>query len=269
MDAFRIGDHIPAFDMEVSECQHLSVQTRDKLRMIPDVAYGPTPRQKLDIFFPASGGEDLPVHMFVHGGYWRMFSKDDFSHVANTVTAAGAIAVIINFDLMPSVGLAEVVRQVRRARDWIVENIGQYGGDARRLTVSGHSTGAHLATFLFTEDEKAPPRGSLLLGGVYNIQALQQSFLQPLVQLTDEEVREFSPLQRNFLPRVDSFILYGEQEAQSGHAQGGALAWQLKEAGCDVVLAALSDAGHMSSIVDLGSPESEAGQYLCSLIARY
>lgn len=269
MDVFRIGDHIPDFDLKVSACQRLSAQTRHSLRMVSDIAYGPTPGQKLDIFFPAGGGKNLPVHMFVHGGYWRMFSKDDFSHVANTISAAGAIAVVIDFDPMPSVRLAEVVRQVRGARNWIVENISQYGGDAERLTVSGHSTGAHLATFLFTEDQTAQPRGSLLLGGIYNIGALQQSFLQPLVHLTDEEVREFCPLRRAFRPRVDSFILYGEQEAQSGRAQGGALAWQLKEAGCDVVLAALSDASHISSILDLGRPESEAGRYLCSLIARY
>src|SRR5687768_6015128 len=179
-----------------------------------------------------------------------MFSKDDFSYVARTIVGAGAIAVVLDYDLMPSVRLADVVRQVRDAKTWVAENISRYGGNASRLTVSGHSAGAHLATFLFTEGEKAPPRGALLLGGVYNIRPLRESFLQPLILLTDDEVSQFSPIDKRFLPRVDSVILYGERETMPFHAQAGGLAWQLKDAGCDVSLSALVGADHMSSVLD-------------------
>jgi arylformamidase len=269
LDLFRTRDHVPDFDEKVLEYQRLSIETRSELEMVADIRYGPQPGQKLDIFLPASGSKGLPVHMFIHGGYWRMFSKNDFSYVARTATDAGAIAVVIDYDLMPSVRLADVVREIREAKSWVSKSIETYGGDAMQLTVSGHSAGAHLATFLFTEGEQPPPRGALLLSGVYDIRPLRGSFLQPLIQLTDEEVRDFSPVDQRFQPRVNSVILYGEQETRPFHVQAGSLAWHLKAAGCEVSLSALAGADHMSGVLDLGLPHTEAGKRLFALIARH
>ncbi|WP_442578968.1 alpha/beta hydrolase [Mesorhizobium sp. ASY16-5R] len=273
-DPFRTRDHVPDFDEKVLEYRRLSAETRSELQVIGDLPYGPAPGQRLDIFIPSDGRDHgnvgrLPVHIFIHGGYWRMFSKDDFSYIARTVVDAGAIAVLLDYDLMPSVRLADVVRQVRDAKAWVAENIARYGGNASRLTVSGHSAGAHLATFLFTEGEESPPRGALLLGGIYNIRPLRESFLQPLIQLTDDEVRQFSPIDDAFQPRVNSVILYGERETKPFHTQAGGLAWQLKRAGCEVSLSALPGADHMSSVLDLGFSDTEAGRHLSSLIARH
>jgi len=273
IDLFRTRDHVSDFDDRVLEYKRLSAETRNELKAIVDVTYGPSPGQRLDLFVPTSvssaNGAGLPVHIFIHGGYWRMFSKDDFSYIARTIVGAGAIAIVLDYDLMPSVRLADVVRQVREAKQWVSENVHLYGGDASRLTVSGHSAGAHLATFLLTEGEEMPPRGALLLGGIYNIRPLRQSFLQPLIQLTDDEVRQFSPIEKRFQPRVDTVILYGERETLPFRAQATGLAWQIKEAGCDVSLSALTDADHMSSVLDLGFPDREAGARLSSLIARH
>ncbi|UXN74064.1 alpha/beta hydrolase fold domain-containing protein [Devosia sp. A8/3-2] len=49
--------------------------------------------------------------MFIHGGYWRAFSKSDYSLVADTVTAAGVIAVIVDYALMPAMRMATLVDQ--------------------------------------------------------------------------------------------------------------------------------------------------------------
>lgn len=273
IDLFRTRDHVPDFDDKVLEYRRLSAETRNEIQVIADLPYGPASGQRLDLFVPTSAssakGAGLPVHVFIHGGYWRMFSKDDFSFVARTVVAAGAIAVVLDYDLMPSVRLAEVVRQVRDARTWVSENIHLYGGNASRLTVSGHSAGAHLATFLLTEGEEMPPRGALLLGGVYNLRPLRRSFLQPIIQLTDDEVCQFSPIDKHFQPRVNTVILYGERETPPFHAQAAGLAWQIKEAGCDVSLSTLADADHMSSVLDLGFSDREAGAQLFSLISRH
>ncbi|HEY6632483.1 MAG TPA: alpha/beta hydrolase [Rhizobiaceae bacterium] len=270
-DLYRTRDHVPDFDDRVLEYKRLSSRTRRELRMTADVSYGPDPGQRLDLFLPApenaASQSALPVHIFIHGGYWRMFSKEDFSFVARTVVDAGAIAVVLGYDLMPAVRLADVVRQVREAKSWVLDNIHLYGGDPGRLTVSGHSAGAHLAAFLFNEGQPEPPRGALLLGGVYDLRPLRRSFLQPLIELTDEEVDQFSPIDHRFLPRVNSVILYGERETIPFRAQAGGLAWQLKDAGCDVQLSALAGADHMSSVLDLGFPDREAGSLLTSLIA--
>lgn len=94
---FRTRDHVPDFDDKVLEYQRLSAKTRNQLLTVTDLAYGPEPGQRLDIFLPKVGSDPdsirLPVHIFIKGGYWRMFSRDDFSFVARTVVNVGAIAI--------------------------------------------------------------------------------------------------------------------------------------------------------------------------------
>ncbi|TGU67257.1 alpha/beta hydrolase, partial [Mesorhizobium sp. M1C.F.Ca.ET.144.01.1.1] len=97
---------------------------------------------------------------------------------ADTVTSAGAIAVIVDYALMPSVRMATIVDQIRRARQWIDDHIASYGGDPDQLTVSGHSAGAHLATMLFGGHSRPSGiKGALLLSGIYDLRPLQESFL--------------------------------------------------------------------------------------------
>lgn len=149
-DPFRTRDHVPDFDRHVADYAARSAATRARLPMRADIAYGPAPAERLDLFLPPPDRATGAVHMFIHGGYWRMFAKEDFSFVAETVTQAGAIAAIVDYALMPAVRMETIVAQVRRACDWIVQNIGALGGDPAQLTISGHSAGAHLAALLPT-----------------------------------------------------------------------------------------------------------------------
>jgi arylformamidase len=262
-DPFRNRDYIANFDALVEEYKARSAATRASLSMMADVAYGSGASEKLDIFFPnASSGAD-PVHLFIHGGYWRMFSKDDFSFIANTVTAGGAIAVIVGYDLMPEVRLSTIVAQIRKAVRWLTANIGIHGGDAARFSVSGHSAGAHLATFTFCAGEGiSKPASALLLSGVYDLKPLQTSFLQPLLGLTDQEAAEFSPLLLQYETGTRVAVAYGERETDPFKNQGADFARHLARIGLSVTTHALQHADHMSAVRDLGIPGSEAGKLL-------
>ncbi|RVD46717.1 alpha/beta hydrolase, partial [Mesorhizobium sp. M8A.F.Ca.ET.023.02.2.1] len=121
-DPFRTRDHVADFDDIVADIVARSAATRASLPMLADVAYGSHEAERLDLFFPEGPRKDLPVHIFIHGGYWRMFTKSDYSYVAETVTSAGAIAVVIDYALMPAVRMAAIVDQVRRARQWVQDN---------------------------------------------------------------------------------------------------------------------------------------------------
>src|SRR5690606_6077015 len=87
-DPFRIRGHVARFDEIVADIVARSAQTRADLPAKTDIAYGPGPSETLDLFFPKDMSQPVPVHIFIHGGYWRSFSKDDYSLVASTVTAA-------------------------------------------------------------------------------------------------------------------------------------------------------------------------------------
>lgn len=265
-DPFRIRDHVAAFDALVAEMTERSAAARRTLPMIGDVRYGAGAAETLDLFFPPGERRGLPVHVFIHGGYWRLFSKDDYSHVAATVTAAGAICVVIDYALMPAVRMAAIVDQVRRAGAWLRGSIAGFGGDPGAITASGHSAGAHLATFLFDEDGGSGIGAALLLGGLYDLGPLQHSFLAPLIGLTDEEVARFSPLTRRHDPSTRVALLVGQHETAPFHGQAADFARHLRGQGLAVTSSAVSGRNHMDSVRDLGIPGSEAAGALRHLI---
>ncbi|TIR45637.1 MAG: alpha/beta hydrolase, partial [Mesorhizobium sp.] len=84
-----------------------------------------------------------------------------------------------------------------------LDNIADYGGNPADLTVSGHSAGAHLSTFLFNSDHTpSNVRAALLLGGLYDLKPLQNSFLANEIAITDEEVARFTPLAHRHDPQA-------------------------------------------------------------------
>ncbi|TIT25031.1 MAG: alpha/beta hydrolase [Mesorhizobium sp.] len=268
-DPFRIRDHVADFDQIVQDIVDRSEAARAAIAMAADVAYGPDPTETMDLFFPAGKRTALPVHIFVHGGYWRMFSKHDYSCVATTITQAGAIAVIVDYALMPKVRMATIVDQVRRAKQWILANIADYGGNPTALTVSGHSAGAHLATFLF-EGEHTPSnvRAALLLSGLYDLKPLQDSFLANEIGITDEEVAMFTPLACRHDPQTKTAVLVGANETPPFHQQADRFKASLLRQGSLVTSHVLPNRNHMDSVRDLGVPGTEAGDCLAKLIAK-
>jgi arylformamidase len=266
-DPFRNRDYVANFDELVEEYKARSAATRASLPMSDGIPYGDGPNETMDLFFPGDSTGADPVHLFIHGGYWRMFSKDDFSFIADTVTTAGAIAAILDYDLMPDVRLGTIVAQVRQAVRWLAANIGNHGGDPRRFSISGHSAGAHLATFTFSEEASIPrPASALLLSGVYDLKPLQSSFLQPLIGISDQEVTEFSPLSLRHVPGPHVVVAYGEQETDPFRNQGSDFARHLEAQRLSVTKQMLRDANHMTAVRDLGVPGSAAGELLVGAI---
>ncbi|SHE82808.1 arylformamidase [Kaistia soli DSM 19436] len=266
-DPFRIRDHVGDFDAIVADMKARSEAARTGLRMEADIAYGAGPAETLDLFFPAGARANIPVHVFIHGGYWRMFSKRDYSYVAETVTRAGGIAVVVDYALMPAVRMAAIVDQVRRAKRWVIDHIAEHGGNPDRVTVSGHSAGAHLSTFLFNEMETPSAiRGALLLGGLYELKPLQSSFLREEIGITDAEVAAFSPATHTHDRSTAVSILVGAEETAPFHQQADRFASQLRGQRVAVSRADLVGSNHMSSVRDLGIAGSAAARHLAALI---
>ncbi len=256
-DLFRTRQHVPDFDAYVSKFTERSAATRSKLRTQLDVAYGPGKDERLDLFFPANLAAPAPVHLFIHGGYWRMFSKADFSFVADTVTQAGAIAAIMDYSLMPVVRMETIVQQVKLAFDWLASNAMGFGGDGARLSVSGHSAGGHLGALLLAETKWPQPISSLLLSGIYELEPLRHSFLQPEIGLTEEEAARFSPLRLPIRAKGPVRILVGEDETEPFHIQSQQLAQITQSA-----FTSVGSGNHMSVALDLGAPSTEVGKAL-------
>jgi arylformamidase len=267
MDPFRTRDHVPRFDEIVRDYARRSADTRSRRQAVLNVSFGPSPGDRLDLFLPAGTGAPAPLHVFVHGGYWRMFGKEDFSFIADTVVEAGAIAAVLDYDLMPRVRLASIVEQVRRAVRWLSAEIGHFGGDPQALSVSGHSAGAHLCCWLLDpEASGVRVRSALLLSGVYDLAPLQDSFLRDLIALTDEEVTSWSPLRRRLRTEAAVAVIVGERETAPFHDHAARLVGHLAAEHGDIRQLTLPDEDHMTAVLALGDARSPAGQALRRVI---
>jgi len=169
-----------------------------------DVPYGNTEAEKLDVFRPEHGniGQGAPLLVFIHGGWWRALDKSDHSFVAPAFTAAGAVVVMPNYGLCPSISIKEITRQMTRCLAWCWREARVLGADPHRIAVAGHSAGGHLAAMMLgTPWKELDPdlpndlvKTALSISGVYDLEPIRHThFLQADLRLTPESVRDLSP----------------------------------------------------------------------------
>jgi arylformamidase len=213
-----------------------STRLRKNLSCQIDVPYGDTPGQMLDIFPAARKG--APVHVFIHGGYWRSLDKGIYSHIAGPMVAAGATVVLPNYDLCPQVRITDIVQQMRRAIVWVYKNIAKHNGDPKRIYVSGHSAGGHLTGMMISTDwskegqlPKDLIKGSAPLSGLFDIEPHRHSQLQPDIRLTAKEAKAMSPMYLLPLAKGPSIVAVGGAESDLFHWQSLEYAARLRLCG--------------------------------------
>ncbi|MDP3651786.1 MAG: alpha/beta hydrolase [Rhodoferax sp.] len=242
-------------------------QARTQLPCVLDVPYGPTVAETLDIF-PAAQ-PNAPVFLFIHGGYWRALSSKDFSGVALGLQPLGITTVVINYALCPQVSIDEIARQARAAVAWTLRNIARYGGDPTCAAIGGHSAGGHLAAMClqtrWAEDYGLPPdplAGAVLVSGLYDLEPLRYSYLQPQIQLNEGTIRRNSPAFTVRPCRTPVWMTWGGNETTEFSRQSGVLhaAWQA--AGNAAELRAIPGADHFTAIHGFEDPNSALCQWL-------
>jgi acetyl esterase/lipase len=116
--------------------------------LTPDRAYGPRPRQRLDVYRPVGGTTKAPVVVFVYGGRWQSGSKEQYRLLGDALTREGVVAVIPDYRLSPAVRFPRWVEDAALAVRWVRDSIARFGGDPDRIVVVGHSAGGHTAMLL-------------------------------------------------------------------------------------------------------------------------
>jgi arylformamidase len=238
-----------------------SEATRGTLPCRLDVAYGGRPGETLDIF-PAAAGP-APIHIFIHGGYWMLLDKRDFSFVARGLQPAGAAVVVINYALIPTVDMDEVVRQCRASIAWVHANAGSFGGDRERIFVSGHSAGGHLTAMQFAADWPTlglpadAIKGGCAISGLHDLDPIRLCYLNDTLRLTPEEARRNSPIYLAPRTRSPLLIPVGGDEGPEYHRQTETLAvvWRKYGVPCEVL--DMAGAHHFSIVTQLEDPRSE------------
>ncbi len=101
-----------------------------------DISYGAHPRARSDLFFPRN--PPIGLMIFVHGGYWRMRSKSDWSHFARGGLERGYAVALVGYPLAPDVRISEITSHVAQACTDIAKRTDG------PIVLAGHSAGGHL-----------------------------------------------------------------------------------------------------------------------------
>lgn len=112
-----------------------------------DIAYGPDPRQRMDIYTPGGSGP-WPVVFFIYGGSWANGAKETYSFVGESLSSRGFLTVIADYRLVPQVRFPIFIEDGARALRFVRDRIGVYGGSAKDVHLVGHSAGAYNAMML-------------------------------------------------------------------------------------------------------------------------
>ena len=147
---------------------------------IRNVAYGPDPAQRFDLYLPANASR-APVVFYVHGGGWANGDKTN-SGLANKLAywlPKGYAVISSNYRMVPAAMPLEQARDVARGVALIQRRAGEWKLDPARIVLMGHSAGAHLVALLgadpglLAEAGARPPLGVVSLdSGALDVPAL-------------------------------------------------------------------------------------------------
>lgn len=114
------------------------------------VAYGGDGNQFLELRMPSGKGPH-GLAICIHGGFWRAkYDLGYFGHLCAALTAKGVATANVEYRRVgnPGGGWPGTFADIRAAYRFLMQNGKQYGFDARRVVVLGHSAGGQLALCL-------------------------------------------------------------------------------------------------------------------------
>jgi acetyl esterase len=124
---------------------------RHNVEVLRDIPYLETGQKAhlLDVYRPAGlQAKPLPIVLYVHGGAFRILSKDSHWVMGLGFARSGYLVFNINYRLAPKHPFPAAVADTCAAFAWVVRHAARYGGDPERVVLAGESAGANLVTSL-------------------------------------------------------------------------------------------------------------------------
>jgi arylformamidase len=252
---------VPARDAIVVDWAARSATVRREHAGHLDLAYGDSPRERLDLFLCAN--PKAPTLAFIHGGYWQMNDKENFAFFAEGLLPLGINLAVVEYTLAPAARLKRIVAELLRSVRWLGEHLGDYGADPARLYVAGHSAGGHLTAMTMP---LAPVRGGLAISGIYDLEPIRLNYLNEKLALDAAEVECLSPLLNLPATAGKLVIAYGTGELPELCRQSIDYGRAWTERGLPGHLLPIEGANHFTILEELANPKGVLTRALLDMI---
>jgi len=265
----RVPEHPQIFERWTRDGAAYRDEATKEGRAELGLKYGPSPRQTIDLFKPKGGG-DGPLVLFIHGGYWRSLEPSQFSQVARGMNAHGVTVAVSGYDLVPQVSIGQIIEQTQAACLYLWKRLN------KRVTVSGHSAGGHLAACMVATDWKkldpnAPadlaPAG-YAISGLYDLAPILHLSGNADFKLDAAEAKRISPL---FWPLVRGRVLdavVGGEESSEFLRQSKIVADDWRERGAQTRYEAIPGLNHFTVCDPMTDANSAMTKRLVELAKR-
>ena len=230
------------------------------------IVYGPGARNRID-FFPSD--QQGSIVMFIHGGYWQALDGSSFSHCARGLNAHGISVAIPSYDLCPEVTVDAIIKELRGA----CRALANFG---RRLVVSGHSAGGHLAACMLATDwtaiDASLPRdfaiAAYAISGLFDLTPLLGTSVNTALRLDETAARLASPLFWTAPKGASLDAALGARESAEYFRQSRTIVERWGQAGVETRFDVIADANHFTAIAPLTDPDAPMVRRLKELAQR-
>jgi arylformamidase len=242
-DAYSNGAYITGAETFPPRWAALAQDFRDSLagRARLDITYGPSDRSTFDLFLPE--GTVKGLFIFVHGGYWLMFDKTSWSHLAAGALAQGWAVAMPSYDLCPDVLIGDITRQIAAAVTRIAAEVDG------PISLAGHSAGGHLVARMLDKGMLPPDVATRLrtvmpMSPVSDLRPLLQTSMNKKFKMDAAAAAAESPvlMQNRHAAAVTVWVGGDERPSFLDQARWLAEAW-----GCDHVI---DPAKHHFDVID-------------------
>jgi len=110
---------------------------------------------KVGVITPGPETVVRPTAIYIHGGGWVHYTKDNMIFAVLPYLARGMDVVNVDYRQANQARAPAAVEDCRCALHWVFKHAKEYGFDTERLVVAGGSAGGHLALMTGMLDEKA------------------------------------------------------------------------------------------------------------------
>ena len=226
-----------------------------------DIAYGPLPRQQLDLYVPdATVRRPFPVVVFFYGGGWESGKRKDYRFVGAELATRGVMTIVADYRLYPEVVFPTFIEDGALAVRWAQEHAAESGGNPKRLFLMGHSAGAQIAAMLavnkqYLRTAGADPHliaGLIGLAGPYDFLPLKKATLKKI--FGDPAPRSTQPIDFVTADAPPALLVYGSDDTTVDPGNSLRLTAALKSVGRPAELRVYPGVGHSRVVAGFSPP---------------